>query len=76
MNNGSKVANFRRFLCMNFRTQHNAWKFNQKPPLWAVLYILGGRSWIVIPIFAFALWAPFAYGSNRWFSSHYPITKN
>ena len=40
MNNGSKVANFRHFLCMNFRTQHNAWKFNQKPPLWAVLCIL------------------------------------
>ena len=38
-------------------------------------FILGGRSRIVIPIFAFALWAPFAYGSNRWFSSHYPITK-
>ena len=31
MNNGSNVANFRHFLCMNFRTQHNAWKFNQKP---------------------------------------------
>ena len=33
-------------------------------------------SWVVIPTFAFALWTPFAYGSNRWFSSHYPITKN
>ena len=43
---------------------------NKKPPLSAGLSILGGRSWIVIPTFAFALWTPFAYGSNRWFSSH------